>query len=269
MSGKLYIVSTPIGNLSDISIRALKVLREVDIILCEDTRVTIKLLNRYKIKNKKLISYFEGNELKRKDEIINLLKKGKNIALVSDAGTPCISDPGEIVVKEAIKEGIAVEVIPGPSAIISSLVVSGLKNAPFIFLGFFPRKEKEIEEIIKNYFFIDATIVFYESPHRILKTLEILKNKFPDRIGAIVKELTKINERVFRGKLKDLYEEINKSEIKGEYVILIEREKKEEWEKDFEILRKLNFSNEEILKFMTEKFKGIKNIIKRRLFKRI
>lgn len=268
MIGKLYIVSTPIGNLSDISIRALKILREVEIILCEDTRVTLKLLNRYRIKNKKLISYFEGNELKRKKEVINLLKTGKSLALVSDAGTPCISDPGEILVKEAIKEGIMVEIIPGPSAIISSLVISGIKTTPFLFIGFFPRKESEIEDIINNYFFIDATIVFYESPHRILKTLEILKNRFPERNGAVVKELTKINEKVFRGKIKDLYEEIIKSEIKGEYVIIIEGEKKEEWEKDFEILKKLNFSNEEILKFMTQKYKGIKNLVKKRLFKK-
>lgn len=266
MKGILYIVSTPIGNLSDISIRALKVLREVDMIYCEDTRVTIKLLNRYKIKNKKLISYFKGNEIKRKDEIIEILKNGKNVALVSDAGTPCISDPGEVIVKEAIKEGIKVEVIPGPSSIISALVVSGMKTSPFIFLGFFPRKKGEIEDIIKNYFFIDATIIFYESPHRILRTLEILNDIFPERIASVVKELTKINEKVYRGKIKEIYEEIRKSEIKGEYIILIEGEKKEDWELDFEILKKLNFSKKEILDFITKKYKGVKNIVKKRLF---
>ncbi|MDI6861411.1 MAG: 16S rRNA (cytidine(1402)-2'-O)-methyltransferase [Caldisericia bacterium] len=267
MKGILYIVSTPIGNLSDISIRALKILREVEIILCEDTRVTLKLLNRYRIKNKKLISYFEGNEIKRKNEIIDLLKKGKKLALVSDAGTPCISDPGEVIVKEAIKEGFKVEVIPGPSSIITALVISGMRTSPFIFLGFFPRKKGEIEDIIKNYFFIDATLIFYESPHRILKTLEILNEKFPERFASVVKELTKINEKVYRGKVKEIFEEISKSEIKGEYIILIEGKKKEEWERDFEILKKLNFSKEEILDFMSEKYKGIKNVIKKKLFK--
>ncbi|MCX8095181.1 MAG: 16S rRNA (cytidine(1402)-2'-O)-methyltransferase [Caldisericia bacterium] len=266
MFGKLYIVSTPIGNLSDITIRALKILREVEIILCEDTRVTIKLLNRYRIKNKKLISYFEGNEAKRKDEIIDLLKKGKNVALVSDAGTPCVSDPGEVIVKEAIKHGILIEVIPGPSSIISSLIISGLKTTPFIFLGFFPRKKGEIEDLINKYFFINGTIIFYESPHRILKTLKILKEKFPERNISIIKELTKINEKVYRGKLKEVFYEIEKSEIKGEYVILIEGIERKEWEKDFEILKNLSFSKEDILKFMTKKYKGIKNILKRKLY---
>jgi len=267
LKGKLYIVSTPIGNLSDISIRALKVLREVNIILCEDTRVTMKLLNRYRIKNKKLISYFEGNELKRKDEIIELLKNGNSVALVSDAGTPCISDPGEIIVKEAIKEGITIEAIPGPSAIITSLVISGMKTTPFIFLGFFPRKLSEIEDLIERYFYFEGTIIFYESPHRILRTIELLKNRFPDRKASIVKELTKINEKVFRGTLSEIYDDILKSEIKGEYVVLVEGVKREEWEKDFEILKKLNFNTKDILKFMSEKYKGIKNLIKRRLYK--
>jgi 16S rRNA (cytidine1402-2'-O)-methyltransferase len=267
MKGKLYIVSTPIGNLLDISIRALKILREVEIILCEDTRVTLKLLSRYKIKNKKLISYFEGNEFKRKDEIISYLKQGKKLALVSDAGTPCIQDPGEIVIREIIKNGYDIEIIPGPSSIISSLAISGLKTVPFIFLGFFPRKKSEIDYLIERYFYIDGTVIFYESPHRILYTLEYLKEKFPERNCVVVKELTKIHEKVYRGKLKYIYEEIKNSEIKGEYTILIENEEKFEWEKDFEILKSLNLKNEDVLKFMTQKYKGIKNIVKRRLYK--
>ncbi|MBC7195304.1 MAG: 16S rRNA (cytidine(1402)-2'-O)-methyltransferase, partial [Caldisericia bacterium] len=165
MKGKLYIVSTPIGNLNDISIRALKILRECEIILCEDTRVTQKLLSKYKMKNKKLISYFEGNEAKRKEEIISFLLQGKKVALVSDAGTPCIQDPGEKIIKEAIKNCFEIEVIPGPSAIISSLVISGLKTVPFIFLGFFPRRKGEIDDLIDKYFYLNVTVVFYESPH--------------------------------------------------------------------------------------------------------
>ncbi len=265
MKGKLYIVSTPIGNLYDISIRALKILRECDIILCEDTRVTQKLLSKYRIKNKNLISYFEGNEAKRKEEIISLLLKGKKVALVSDAGTPCIQDPGEKIVKEAIKNNFEIEIIPGPSAIISSLVISGLKTTPFIFLGFFPRNKGEADDLIDKYFYLNGTVIFYESPHRILVTLNYLKEKFPERNCAVVKELTKIHERVFRGKLKDVYEEIKNSVIKGEYTILIENEEREDWEKDFEILTSLKLSKDEILSFLTKKYRGIKNLVKRKL----
>lgn len=266
MKGKLFIISTPIGNLNDITLRAIETLKNVDYIACEDTRVTNKLLNKYKIKGK-LISYHSGNEEKRRKEIIEMLNKGKNVGLVSDAGTPCISDPGELIVKEAIENGIDIEAIPGPNSIITSLVISGLKTTPFIFLGFFPRKKGEIEDLINKYFFIKGTIIFYESPHRILETLNILKERFPERKGAVVKELTKIYERVYRGKLKEIYDEIEKSEIKGEYTILIENEEVKDWEKDYLILKKLNFKNEDILNFMTEKYKGIKNIVKKRLYR--
>lgn len=265
MKGKLFIISTPIGNLNDITLRAIETLKNVDYIACEDTRVTYKLLNKYKIK-KKLLSYHSGNEEKRRNKILELLKRGENIGLVSDAGTPCISDPGELIVKEALENGIDIEVIPGPSSIITSLVISGLKTTPFIFLGFFPRKKKEREDIINKYFFIKGTIIFYESPHRILETLNLLKEKFPERKGAIVKELTKLYEKVYRGTLKELFNKIEKSEIKGEYTILIENEEKEEWEKDYETFKKLEFKNEDILKFITEKYKGIKNIIKRKIY---
>lgn len=264
MKGKLFIISTPIGNLNDITLRAIETLKNVDYIVCEDTRVTIKLLNKYKIK-RKLISYHSGNEEKRRKEIIEILKSGKNVGLVSDAGTPCISDPGELIVKDAIENNIEIEVIPGPSAIITSLVISGLKTTPFIFLGFFPRKKIEIENLIEKYFFIKGTLIFYESPHRILDTLKILIKNFPERKVVLVKELTKIYEKIYRGKLVEIYEQIEKSEIKGEYVILIENEEKEEWEKDFEILKSLNFSKDEILNFLTKKFKGIKNLVKKRL----
>lgn len=265
MKGKLFLISTPIGNLKDITLRSIEVLKNVDYIVCEDTRVTIKLLNRYNIKGK-LISYHSGNEKKRRKEIIEILKKGNNVGLVSDAGTPCISDPGELIVREAIENNIDIEVLPGASAIISSLLVSGLKTTPFIFLGFFPRKKSEIENLIKRYFYIKGTIIFYESPYRILETLKLLVEKIPNRNVAIVKELTKIHEKVYRGKLNIVYEEIKKSKIKGEYVVLIEGEEKEDWEKDYEIFKSLDFNKEEILKFMTKKYKGIKNIIKKRLY---
>ncbi len=266
MKGKLFIISTPIGNLKDITLRGIETLKSIDYIACEDIRVTLKLLNRYKIK-KKLISYHSGNEEKVRKEIIEILKSGKSVGLVSDAGTPCISDPGELIVKDAIENEIDVEIIPGPSAIITSLVVSGLKTTPFIFLGFFPRKKREVLDLIDKYFYIKATLIFYESPHRILETLSFLKDTFPERKGAVVKELTKIFEKVYRGTIKELYEKIEKSEIKGEYVILIEGEEKSEWEKDLEILESMNLTKQEILKFMIKKYKGIKNTIKKRLFK--
>ena len=265
MKGKLFIISTPIGNLKDITLRGIETLKSVDYIAHEDTMVTLKLLNRYKIK-KKLISYHSWNEKKVRKEIIEILKSGKGVGLVSDAGTPCISDPGELIVKEAIENEIDIEVIPGPSAIINSLVVSGLKTTPFIFLGFFPKKKIEIENLIDKYFYIKATLIFYESPHRILETLSFLKDTFPERKGAVVKELTKIYENVYRGTIKELYDEIEKSEIKGEYVILIEGEEKSEREKDLEILKKLNFEKGEIFKFLTAKYRGIKNKIKNKLF---
>lgn len=265
MKGKLFIISTPIGNLNDITLRAIETLKNVNYIACEDTRVTYKLLNKYKIK-KKLLSYHSGNEEKSRYKIIELLKRGESVGLVSDAGTPCISDPGELIVKQALEIGIDIEVIPGPSSIITSLVISGIKTTPFIFLGFFPRKKKEREDLINKYFFIEGTIIFFESPHRILETLNFLKERFPERKGAIVKELTKIYEKVYRGTLNEIFNEIEKSEIKGEYIVLIENEEKEEWEKDYKILKNLEFKNEDILRFMTEKYKGIKNIIKRKIY---
>jgi len=148
--------------------------------------------------------------------MIEILKSGKSVGLVSDVGTPCISNPGELIVKDAIENKIDIEIIPGPSAIITSLVISGLKSTPFVFLGFFPKKKIEIENLIEKYFFIKATLIFYESPHRILETLSFLKDTFPERKGAVVKELTKIYEKVYRGTIKELYEKIEKSEIKGE-----------------------------------------------------
>lgn len=265
MKGKLFIISTPIGNLSDITLRVIETLKSVDYIACEDTRVTYKLLNKYKIK-KKLLSYHSGNEKKSSKKILELLKRGKSVGLVADAGTPCISDPGELIVKEALENGIYIEAIPGPSSVITSLVISGLKTTPFIFLGFFPKKKKEREDIINKYFYIKGTVIFFESPHRILETVNLLKEKFPEKKGAIVKELTKLYEKVYRGTLKELFNEIEKSEIKGEYIILIENEEKKEWEKDYEIFKKLEFKNEDILKFITEKYKGTKNIIKRKIY---
>jgi len=262
--GKLFIVSGPIGNLDDVTIRALKVLRKVDLIACEDTRVTSKLLNRYRI-NKRLISYHEGNEKRRRKEILSYLLSGKNIVLMSDAGTPCISDPGEKLIDECIKEDIEIRVVPGPSSVISSLVISGIASTPFLFIGFFPKKEKERERVVKKYFYLDTTIVFFESPYRVIGTLNYLVKKFPERRISLIKELTKIHEEIIRGTLREVYDFLKDKNIKGEWTVVLEGGEKEDWESDFEVLLKLNFTKKDILKFLTNKYKGIRNKVYKRL----
>ena len=198
MSGKLYIVATPIGNLKDITLRAIEILKEVDIIACEDTRVAKKLLNHLGIKNKNLISYYEQVEDKVSEKLIKKLKEGKNIALISDAGTPTISDPGYRLIKKAIDLGIEIISIPGAFAGIVALTVSGLPTDKFIFLGFLPQKDKQKIEILKKYGILNTTLIIYESPHRLIKTLKVLKNIFGNCEIVLAKELTKIHETILR-----------------------------------------------------------------------
>ena len=229
--GNLYVVATPIGNLSDITLRALEILKSVDYIACEDTRQTIKLLNHFEIKNK-LVAYHKFNELSKSDFIIDDLKKGMNIAIVTDAGTPCISDPGYVVIKKAREEKINVYAIPGASAVISALSVSGIDTSNFAFIGFLPvdntKFNEEIDKIIDSKI---KTFVIYESPKRIVKLFSKLKDLFPQSIVFIASDLTKIHERGFFGYIEDVYEEIkNDANIeKGEYAIVLQ--KKDEVEK--------------------------------------
>lgn len=227
--GNLYIVATPIGNLQDITMRALKVLFEVDYIACEDTRRTGNLMYQLqtidrKIRKSSLISYYEQNELQRIPEIIEFLKSGKNVALVSDAGTPTISDPGFKLVREAIKEGIKVESIPGPSSVLSALVVSGLPTDKFMFLGFLPQKQghrkKMLEDIGSIVQTVKLTIIFFESPHKLIKTLEELKEVFGNTEIVLCRELTKIHEEIRREKISDSIAHFLKTKPKGEFVIL-------------------------------------------------
>lgn len=225
--GKLYVVATPIGNLNDLSKRAIETLKNSDLILVEDTRQTIKLLNHFDIKTK-MISYHKFNETKRTNEIINDLKAGKTISLVSDAGTPCISDPGYILVKEARENNIEVIGIPGPSAVITALSIGGLDTTNFSFYGFVPTEnklKKELFEELKNSNI--KTKVVYESPKRIIKFLEELKNEIPDAIVSVCSELTKIHESCIYGNVLDVYNKMVNDEAsnKGEYVILIYNEK--------------------------------------------
>jgi len=215
----LYIVSTPIGNLKDITFRAIDILNEVDAILCEDTRTSGVLLNHYQIK-KPLISYHEFNKLDQENRILNLLIEGKNLALISDAGTPGISDPGFEIIQKVIEKGYFVVSIPGPSAILAALVSSGLIIQPFTFLGFLPRKQSEMKDLLKGYVKRKETLVIYESPMRIAKTLEILFQVLGNRKIALSRELTKTFETIIRTTLEDsLAMEHN---TKGEYVIIIE-----------------------------------------------
>ena len=217
---KLYVVPTPIGNLKDITLRALEVLKEVNYIACEDTRRTLILLNHYDIKGKKLISYYEPKEEKQIPKILKILER-ENVALITDAGMPSISDPGYRLVRRCIEEGIEVEVLPGPSAVITALVGSGLPTDRFLFVGFPPKKgTKGFFEELKNC--EDTTVIVFENPNRVLKTLKVVSEVFGEDIQTcIARELTKIHEEYIRGTLKEVIDEIeNRGGLKGEVVIL-------------------------------------------------
>jgi len=239
MAGKIYLVATPIGNLSDISIRAVDTLKNVDIIACEDTRNTIKLLNHFEIKAP-LTSYHEYNKIDKAYELCEKVKTGKNIAFVSDAGMPAISDPGYELVDIAYKEGLNVTVIPGASAVVSALAISGISSRRFAFEGFLPADKNEKKEILTELSQESRTLILYEAPHRLLKTLKELFEYMGNRNIAIVREITKLHEEVLRGKLADIIAdyESEKIAIRGEYVLVIEGksllEKREERRKSFE-----------------------------------
>ncbi len=232
--GILYVVATPIGNLNDFSPRAINTLKESDLILVEDTRQTIKLLNHFDIKTK-MISYHKFNESKRTEEIIEDLKLGKNISLVSDAGTPCISDPGYILVKRAREENIKVIGIPGSSAVITALSISGLDTSSFSFYGFVPTAAKDKKSLFDKIKRSDIkTKVIYESPKRILKLLNELKSELPGCVVCICNELTKIHENSIYGKI-EYVERVMMSNLnaeKGEYVILVSNEPQQEKENE-------------------------------------
>jgi 16S rRNA (cytidine1402-2'-O)-methyltransferase len=221
MPGKLFIVATPIGNLEDITLRALRTLKEVDLIACEDTRHTRKLLTHFEI-HKPLISYHEHNERTRSKELIEALLSGKNVAVVSDAGTPGISDPGADVISAAIDAGIEIIPIPGPSALITALIASGLPTHAFRFIGFLPAKstvrKAKLEQLVDS----RVTLIFYESPHRLERVIEDLFAAFGNRRAVIARELTKVHEEFKRGFLADFSAGVNEQTARGEYVIIVE-----------------------------------------------
>lgn len=218
--GKLSVTATPIGNLEDITLRALRILKEADVIAAEDTRVTRRLLARHNIATP-MVSFFEHNEIKRLPELIGRMKDGDRVALVSDAGTPGISDPGFRLVKACVDEGIDIEVIPGPSAAIAAMSVSGLPTDRFLFLGFLPRKDGERRRFLESLREERGTIVVYESPHRALKTLIAIHDVLGDRPVALARELTKKFEEVKRGTAAEILTEIEEKKLKGEITIVI------------------------------------------------
>jgi len=254
---KLYIVPTPIGNLEDITLRALKILKEVDVIFAEDTRNTSKLLNHFQIKNKLLASHLY-NEDKMITKELDYLKQNKNIAIVSDAGTPVISDPGYILIKESIKNDYNVICLPGPTAIIPALVMSGLAGGPFTFYGFLNSKEskrkKELNLLKSNKY----PIVFYEAPHRLSKTLNNLLEIFGNRNISIVREISKKYEEVLRNTLENIIKQVDN--IKGEIVLVVEGNTEE---KEYDNLSIIDHINIYIEDGMTSK-EAIKQVAKER-----
>jgi len=220
IKGTLYIVSTPIGNLEDITLRALRILKEVDLIAAEDTRHTGLLLRHFGIQ-KSLTSYFEGNELKKREFILYRLKQGERIALVSDAGTPGISDPGFRLIRLAIDNEIPVVPIPGPSAVITALSVAGLPTDAFLFKGFLPHKSKKRRDLLKQLEGVRETIIFYESPHRLSETLKDILDLLGNREMVLTRELTKVYEEVLRGKISEILNQIEEKKLKGEITLVI------------------------------------------------
>ena len=254
--GILYLVATPIGNLNDITLRAIEVLKQVDIIAAEDTRHTLKLLNHLNIK-KPLISYYREIEKTKSEILIKKILEGKNIALVSDAGTPAISDPGEEIVREAIKNNIEIHPIPGACAFVNALICSGLNTREFIFIGFLPTNNKEKKEKLNKLKNENKTLIFYESPHKIKITLENMLEIFGNRKIVLAKEISKIHEEFIRGNIDEVLEK--SKEIKGEIVILVEGTKQED--KKIKFLNSLSL--EEHYQYYSKQHLDKKEIIKK------
>jgi len=275
--GILYICGTPIGNLEDITLRALKILKEVKLIAAEDTRHTKKLLNHYQI-NTKITSYYEYNKFKKAPYLVEILKNGQDIALVSDAGMPGISDPGYVFINLALKNNIKIIPVPGVSALITALIVSGLPTDKFVFEGFLPRKIKERKRYFKSIENEERTVIFYETPHRLKRALKDMLEIWGDRKIVIARELTKMYEEIIRGKLSQVLTEISTKEIKGEITLIVQGgiKKKGNDTIDFlknecimeEYLKKLKnqgYSNKEIIKITQEKLDIPKNLIYKKL----
>ncbi len=275
MIGNLYLVATPIGNLEDITLRAIRILKEVDIVVAEDTRHTLQLLNHLEI-SKPLISYQRHSNQKRINEIIEKILEGSNIALVTDAGTPGISDPGEEVVKEAIKNNIKVIPIPGACALICALIASGLDTKEFTFIGFLPMNNKNRKEKLKEIRFTQNTTILYEAPHKLKETLKDLKDILGERKMVLAHEMTKIHESFEIGTINELIEKV--TEPKGEYVIIIEKGENNlnnvkelnelTLEEHYKYYEKIGYDNKEIIKQIAKDRNVQKNEIYKQFIKK-
>ena len=270
--GKLIICSTPIGNLGDITLRVIDVLKQVDLIVAEDTRRTQKLLNHYGIKTQ-MLSYHKFNEKERTEQIIGRINQGANIALVSDSGTPAISDPGQVIISACIDSGIKVEIAPGADSVIPALVISGFDTSSFCFYGFAPRVRGEIEKLALKLSDENRTVVIFESPKRIVKLLTAFVNVFPKRNIALIRELTKVHEEVMRGSIEEVLGKISGKAIKGEVVLVIsgvQKKKVDDSIKGKDIiadlkdtgyeLKKLGFSTKEIVKILMWRYDIPRNL---------
>lgn len=260
--GKLYLIPTPIGNLEDITLRAINTLKEVDIVFAEDTRETLNLLKYYKI-SKKIESCHKYSEMKNKDKIISILLSGKNIGYVTDRGTPLISDPGNVIVEECIKNGISVIALPGPNALLPAINMSGLSNEKFLFYGFLNSKKSQAKKELENIKNIEYTIIFYESPFRILDTLKLIYDIFGNRKVALVREISKLYEEVNRNELSNIIE--NFTPIKGEIVLIVEgnKEKKEniDYKEEIKYFIDKGYSKRDAIKKVSEIYNISKNKI--------
>jgi 16S rRNA (cytidine1402-2'-O)-methyltransferase len=266
MSGAIYLVATPIGNLEDITIRALNTLKSVDIIAAEDTRQTLKLLNHFEIK-KPLISYHEHNQRESGEKLVAEAEAGKNIAIVTDAGTPGISDPGEGIVRLAIERNVKVFLIPGAAALIYGLVVSGISTARFVFEGFLPTDKKGKRERLENLKNEERTIIFYEAPHKLIRTLQDMYDNFGNRKIAMCRELTKKYEEIIRCTLSEAVAMYAEKKPLGEFVIVMEGKSKSEMEMEKQLEFEKITIEEHIQKFIAsgmEKKEAIKAVAKER-----
>jgi len=260
--GKLYLIPTPIGNIEDITLRALNILKQVDMIYAEDTRETIKLLNYYDIK-KPVSSCHKYTEMMHKEKIINELKSGKNIGYMTDRGTPLISDPGNVIVDYAIKNNINVIALPGASALLPALNMSGISNERFLFYGFLNSKKSEAKKELIELKEIKQTIIFYEAPHRIEETLKLIHEVFGDRTIAIAREISKIHEEILRDKISNIIKQVEN--IKGEIVLVVEGYKETTKEIDYEKLIKelinKGYSKRDAILEISDKYNVSKNKI--------
>lgn len=264
MAGKLYLCATPIGNLEDITLRVLRTLREVDLIAAEDTRNSIKLLNHFEIKTP-MTSYHEFNKVEKAYQLVERLQAGENIALITDAGTPGISDPGEELVKIAYEAGIEVTSLPGAAACITALTLSGLSTRRFVFEAFLPKDKKERKRVLEELKKETRTIILYEAPHHLLKSLEELENIFKDRKITLCRELTKKYEEIHRTTMNEVLDYYKEQDPRGEYVLVIEgktkeeveEERRKEWEslsleEHMQLYEQKGFSHKEAMKFVAK-----------------